>query len=141
MIRINSTLSLPDSELEFEYFHGSGPGGQNVNKVATAVQLRFDVRRSRSLPEDVRRRMIKLAGRRLTRDGVLVLAARRFRTQEQNRADAIVRLRELLTHAAVAPKRRKATRPTSGSRERRLKKKRHAAERKSQRSRRHLGEE
>jgi ribosome-associated protein len=141
MIRITPTIALADGELEFEYLHASGPGGQNVNKVATAVQLRFDVRRSASLPEGVRHRLMELAGRRLTQDGVLVLTARRSRTQEQNRADAIARLRELIAHAATVPKRRKATRPTGSSRERRLKKKHRAAERKILRSRHHLGEE
>ena len=141
MLRITSAICLPDRELVLEYQRASGPGGQNVNKVATAVQLRFDVRRSASLPEDVRRRLVKLAGRRLTQDGVLVLIARRFRTQEQNRTDAMARLRVLIAHAAAIPKRRKATRPTSGSRERRLTTKHHAAERKLMRSRRHPEEE
>jgi len=141
MIRMTPSIALPDGELEFEYLHASGPGGQNVNKVATAVQLRFDVRGSASLPEEVRHRLIRLAGRRLTQAGVLVLTARRFRTQEQNRTDALARLRELIAQAAAIPKRRKATRPTGGSRERRLKKKRHTAERKLMRSRRHRGEE
>jgi ribosome-associated protein len=141
MIRINSALSLPDRELEFEYLRASGPGGQNVNKVATAVQLRFDVRRSASLPEDVRRRLVKLAGRRLTEDGILILQGRRFRTQEQNRADVVAKLGELVARAAVAPKRRKPTRPTKGSQERRLQSKRRIGRRKSSRLQRHIGEE
>lgn len=141
MMRITSTISIPDRELEFEFFRASGPGGQNVNKVATAVQLRFDVRRSPSLPEDVRRRLIHLAGRRLTEDGILILLGRRFRTQDQNRADALARLKELIARAAVTPKRRKPTRPTGSSRERRLQTKRRIAQRKSSRLRRHIGDE
>jgi ribosome-associated protein len=140
MLKITSTICLPDRELVFEYQRASGPGGQNVNKVATAVQLRFDVRRSASLPDDVRRRVIHLAGRRLTEDGILILLGRRFRTQEQNRADVLARLQELIARAAVAPKRRKPTRPTGSSRERRLQSKRRIADRKTSRRRRHLEE-
>jgi ribosome-associated protein len=124
MIWINSSLRIPESELEFEFVRSAGPGGQNINKVATAAQLRFDVRRSPSLPEDIRRRLEKIAGGRLTVGGVLLLQARRFRTQEQNRADAIRRLREMIARAAVPPRRRKASRPTAGSRERRMREKR-----------------
>jgi ribosome-associated protein len=141
MLRITSTICLPDRELVFEYQRASGPGGQNVNKVATAVQLRFDVRRSVSLPEDVRRRLIHLAGRRMTEDGILIILGRRFRTQEQNRADVLARLQELIARAAVVPKRRKPTRPTGSSRERRLQSKRHTAKRKLLRNRLHPGEE
>jgi ribosome-associated protein len=124
MIRINSTIRIPESELEFEFVRSTGPGGQNINKVATAVQLRFDVRRSPSLPEEIRRRLEKLAGRKLTAYGVLLLQARRFRTQEQNRVDAIQRLQELIARAAVPPKKRKPSRPSAGSRERRMQEKR-----------------
>ena len=141
MLRITSTIFLPDGELEFDFLRSSGPGGQNVNKVATAVQLKFDVFRSASLPEDVRRRLIRLAGKRISKEGVLLLQGRRFRTQEQNRADALERLRELIARAAAAPKRRKPTRPTKGSRERRLQSKRRIAERKSFRRRGHSEEE
>ncbi|MGB7537724.1 MAG: alternative ribosome rescue aminoacyl-tRNA hydrolase ArfB [Anaerolineales bacterium] len=133
MITVTPRIHLPEEELKIEYVRSSGPGGQNVNKVATAVQLRFDVRRSPSLPEDVRRRLVNLAGRRMTSEGILVLDARRFRTQEQNRTDALDRLRELVARAAVPPKRRKATRPTKSSLERRLKRKRLRGERKIQR--------
>jgi ribosome-associated protein len=140
MLRITSTICLADRELVLEYQRASGPGGQNVNKVATAVLLRFNVRRSASLPEDVRRRLIRLAGRRLTEDGVLLLLGRRFRTQEQNRADVLERLREIVARAAVAPKRRKPTRPTAGSKERRLKSKHQASERKAMRGQRHREE-
>jgi ribosome-associated protein len=136
MLRITSAICLPDPELEFEYVRASGPGGQNVNKVATAVQLRFDVRHSPSLPEDVRRRLVGLAGRRMTSQGILLITAQRFRTQDQNRVDALNRLRELISRAAVPPKRRKATRPTKSSKERRLTSKHRTGARKNLRNKR-----
>src|SRR5713226_6907398 len=120
MIRIDERISIDQSELEERFIRASGPGGQNVNKLSSAVQLRFDVRGSRSLPDDVRARLERLAGRRLTRQGTLVIAAQRHRTQERNRQDARDRLIELIRRAAVAPRPRRATRPTAGSRERRL---------------------
>jgi ribosome-associated protein len=135
MIPITSRISLAEEELEFDYLRASGPGGQNVNKVATAVQLRFDARRSPSLPEDVRRRLQILAGRRMTSAGVLVIDARRFRTREQNRDDALGRLQNLIARAAVPPKRRKATRPTRNAVERRLKNKKKKGQRKILRNR------
>jgi len=140
ILAITPLIKIPEEEVRIEYVRASGPGGQNINKVATAVQLRFDVRHSPALPGDVRRRLEKLAGRRLTVDGVLVLDARRYRTQEQNRTDAIDRLRELIARAAVPPRRRKATRPTRGSVERRLQGKRAKSERKMQRGKRFSGE-
>jgi ribosome-associated protein len=128
MIRITPTISIDERELDERFIRASGPGGQNVNKLSSAVQLRFDVRNSPNLPDDVRARLERLAGSRLTRDGVLVLIAQRHRTQERNRADALDRLIELIQRAAVAPVPRRPTKPTRGSRERRLEtKKRHSS--------------
>ena len=120
MIRINDHIAIDDSEIQESFIHSSGPGGQNVNKLATAVQLRFDVRHSPSLSYEVRARLARLAGRRLTRDGVLVITAQRYRTQERNRDDALTRLIELIRAAAVRPTPRRPTRPTLGSKVRRL---------------------
>ncbi len=126
MIRIDHRISLDETEITESFIGASGPGGQNVNKVATAVQLRFDVRHSRSLPDAVRARLERLAAGRLTREGVLVITARRHRSQERNRQDARDRLIELIRAAVIAPVRRLPTRPTlaSGTRRREAKERR-----------------
>jgi ribosome-associated protein len=134
MIRITDRISIEDEELDESFIRSSGPGGQNVNKLSTAVQLRFDVRRSPSLRDDVRERLGRLAGRRLTRDGVIVITAQRHRTQERNRQDARDRLFDLIREAAVPPTPRRKTRPTRASRERRIESKKHRAHIKVQRS-------
>jgi ribosome-associated protein len=113
-------ILIPDSELSISFVRASGPGGQNVNKVSTAVQLRFDIGQSPSLPEDVRQRLRALAGKRATRDGVLIIMAREHRTQEANRSEARARLDELIARAQVVPKARRPSRPTLGSKVRRL---------------------
>jgi ribosome-associated protein len=119
-MEIKPDLNIPDSELNFSFVRSAGPGGQNVNKVATAAQLHFDVRNSPTLTAEVKERLAKLAGSRMTLDGMLVIEAKRYRTQEQNRADAILRLTELIRKATIRPKSRRATRPTLASRERRV---------------------
>jgi len=125
MIQVTDQIALGEDELEESFIRSSGPGGQNVNKLATAVQLRFDVRRSRSLPNDVAIRLMRLAGARLTKDGVLVITAQRHRTQERNREDARERLFELIREAAVRPVARRPTKPTKASQRERLEGKKH----------------
>jgi ribosome-associated protein len=120
MIRITSAIAIDEAEIEERFIRASGPGGQNVNKLASAVQLRFDVRHSPSLPPDVRTRLERISGNRLTNDGVLIITAQRHRTQERNRADARERLIELIRSATIVPKPRRATRPTRAAKRRRL---------------------
>lgn len=127
MIRVTPKISIDEREVEESFVRASGPGGQNVNKLSTAVQLRFDVRHSPSLPPEVAARLEKLAGSRLTRAGVLVITAQRHRTQAANRQDALDRLLDLIRRAAVAPAPRRPTRPTAASRERRIESKKRRA--------------
>jgi ribosome-associated protein len=135
MIRVTPDISIDESEIDESFVRASGPGGQNVNKLATAVQLRFDVRSSPSLPSEVRARLERLAGSRLSRDGVLVITAQRHRTQGRNRQDALDRLIDLIRRAAIEPRRRRPTKPTRASRQRRVEAKKHRAGLKQRRAR------
>lgn len=139
MIRVTDNIIINEKEIKEDFIRSSGPGGQNVNKVATAVHLRFDVRNSPSLPENVRRRLVRLAGRRITNEGILIIKASRFRTQDRNRQDAINRLADLIRKASVIPKPRRKTRPTLLSRKRRMEEKRRRGDIK--RARRPIAEE
>ncbi len=128
MIYVTPEISIDEKDIRLDFIHGSGPGGQNVNKVASAVQLRFNVERSGGIPDDIRTRLIRLAGKRISDDGVLIIHAKRYRKQDHNRRDAIDRLVELIRQASVKPKTRIKTRPS-------LKSKRRFAEAKQHRSR------
>jgi ribosome-associated protein len=130
MIRITQKVSISEEECSFSFVRSGGPGGQNVNKVSTAVRLRFDVLRSSSLSQQVRQRLIKIAGTRATVDGILLISASRFRTQERNRADAIERLTQFIRKALDEPKKRKKSKPTFASKGRRITGKRLLGEKK-----------
>src|SRR5487761_1632234 len=120
MIQVTPNISIDEREIEERFIRASGPGGQNVNKVSSAVQLRFSIDASPALGQDVRRRLKAMGGRRVTQDGVIIITAQRFRSQERNREDALARLVDLIRQAAVPAKKRRPTRPTKSSRERRL---------------------
>ena len=141
MLTVTPDLVIDESELKETFVRASGPGGQNVNKVATAVQLRFDVQNSPSLPNPIRERLRRLAANRITAEGILIVDAHRFRTQEQNRQDARERLIALIRRAAEAPKLRRPTRPSQAARQRRLEGKRHRANQKRLRSLRSAADE
>lgn len=135
MIKITNNLYINEDELQYKFIRSSGPGGQKVNKTASGVQLRFDVANSPTLTEDIRKRLIQLAGRKMTEGGILIIDAQRYRTQKQNREDALERLIELIRKAASPQKERKATKPSRASKERRLRRKKRRAEKKRLRRR------
>ena len=141
MIEITDNISINESELKVDFVQASGPGGQNVNKVATAVQLRFDVLNSSSLSDEVKSRLVKLAGKRMTQDGVLLIEAKRYRTQERNREDALARFQALARRATEKPKRRVKTKPTKAAKEKRLKEKKRRGEIKRYRTKPSLRDE
>ncbi len=128
MIKISSSIFIPDDELTYEYIHASGPGGQNVNKVSTAVQLRFDVQNSSSITDEVKKTIFKISGKMLTQDGVLVLQAKRYRSQEQNRTDVEERFTALIHKALAKPTYRRPTQPTPASKIKRIETKKRKGE-------------
>lgn len=133
MIRLGPGIIISDDDLQWEFIRSSGPGGQNVNKVSTAVQLRFDVAGSPALSDELKTRIQQLSGKRMTSEGTLIITARRFRSQERNREDALARLQDLVSQALVKPGRRIRTRPTAASRAERIESKRRTARKKSMR--------
>ena len=140
MIEITSSVSIHEDEIQIDFIRASGPGGQNVNKVSSAAQLRFDIRSSPSLEPEVKERLVRLAGSRVTEAGVLIIEAKRYRTQEQNRFDAVQRLVTLVQKALEKPKTRRKTRPTLASKQKRLETKRQRSEKKRMRGRLSLDE-
>lgn len=141
MICVTPDIAIDEGELSFEFVHAGGPGGQHVNKSSTAVQLRWDVRHSPSIPEPVRQRMLRLAANRITKEGELIIEAREHRSQDRNRAVAVQRLADLVRRAARRPKKRRPTKPTRASKERRLSQKRRHADKKQLRGRVRRGED
>ena len=135
MIAVNRSIQIPEREVQLRFIRAAGPGGQNVNKVASAVELRFDVKHSLALPEEVRQRLMRQSGKKLNSAGVLIIQARRYRSQDRNRQDALERLVRLVRQAAVKPRARRPTRPSRASRESRLEIKRHRSRAKQRRSR------
>ncbi|MEW6672105.1 MAG: alternative ribosome rescue aminoacyl-tRNA hydrolase ArfB [Thermodesulfobacteriota bacterium] len=135
MIQITPDISISENEIQIQFMRASGPGGQHVNKTATAAQLRFDIKNSISLPAGIRERLLQCPDRRITSDGVLVITARRYRSQDQNRQDAVQRLVELVRKSAATPRRRRKTKPTSASINRRLEHKRRQGAKKGRRRR------
>ena len=133
MIKINKHITIRESELTFKFIRSSGPGGQNVNKVATAVQLRFDITSTQSLTDDVKTRLKSIAGRKVTKDGILIIEANRYRTQEKNRQDAIARLITLIDKSSVRRKRRIKTNPSTSSNQKRIEGKKRLSEKKKMR--------